>query len=203
MAHKTFISYKYSESRQLRDKILNALGGDASYYQGETSDSPDMTDLKTSTIKKNLTDMMYNTSVLIVIISPNMNKSKWIDWEIEYCLKEISRKDRTSKTNGIVGVIMKVNGNYDWFVNHLTNCHGTPVVNYNNELLYPIIYKNHFNSNPPKWHCSKCKTYDWMNGSYIEYIEEETFLIKPNKYIENAFQKSENNAYGYDLTKQR
>ena len=31
---------------------------------------------------------MYDTSVTIVIISPNMKKSKWIDWEIEYCLKD-------------------------------------------------------------------------------------------------------------------
>lgn len=51
MAHKTFISYKYSEARDLRDKILKALGKDAVYYQGETSDSPDLTDLKSETIK--------------------------------------------------------------------------------------------------------------------------------------------------------
>lgn len=44
MAHKTFISYKYSEARTLRDKIIDAMGEDASYYQGETSDSPDLTD---------------------------------------------------------------------------------------------------------------------------------------------------------------
>lgn len=110
MAHKTFISYKYSEARDLRDDIITALGEDASYYQGETSDSPDLTDTSTENIKKKLKDMMYDTSVTIVIISPNMKKSKWIDWEIEYCLKSITRKDRTSHTNGVVGVIMKYNG---------------------------------------------------------------------------------------------
>ena len=76
MAHKTFISYKYSEAQDLRDAILKALGDDASYYQGETSDSPDLTDKSTETIKKNLTDMMYGTSVTIVIISPDIKKSK-------------------------------------------------------------------------------------------------------------------------------
>lgn len=30
MAHKTFISYKYSEARQLRDDIIHALGDDGS-----------------------------------------------------------------------------------------------------------------------------------------------------------------------------
>ncbi len=107
MARKTFISYKYSEAQNLRDKIIKALGDDATYYQGETNDSPDLTDTTTENIKKNLTDMMHSTSVTIVIISPNLKKSNWVDWEIEYSLKEITRADTTSRTNGIVGVIMK------------------------------------------------------------------------------------------------
>lgn len=203
MAHKTFISYKYSEAQDLRDKIINALGKEADYYKGETSDSPDLTDTSTENIKKVLCDMMYDTSVTIVIISPHMKESKWIDWEIEYCLKNITRKDRTSHTNGVVGVIMKWNGGYDWFINHFYNYHGTPVVNYNNEYLYPIIYLNHFNSNPPQWHCGLCKSYDWLNGSYIEYVEEDAFLANPQLYINNAYDKSENDAEGYDLVKQR
>lgn len=107
MAHKTFISYKWSEAQQLRDDIIDALGEDASYYKGETSDSPDLTDTTTDNIKKNLRDMMYDTSVTIVIISPHMKESKWIDWEIEYCLKDETRKGRTSHNNGVVGVITK------------------------------------------------------------------------------------------------
>ena len=59
MAHKTFISYKWSEAQQLRDDIIDALGEDASYYKGETSDSPDLTDTTTDNIKKNLRNMMY------------------------------------------------------------------------------------------------------------------------------------------------
>ena len=92
MAHKTFISYKYDEAQRLRDDIIEALGDDATYYKGETSDSPDLTDTSTENIKKNLRDMMYDTSVTIVIISPNMKKSKWIDWEIEYFLKDSAEK---------------------------------------------------------------------------------------------------------------
>ncbi len=96
MAHKTFISYKYSEARETRDAILKAMGKDAVYYQGETSESPDLADTSTENIKRNLRDMIYGTSVTIVVISPEIKKSKWIDWEIEYFLKKISRKDRTS-----------------------------------------------------------------------------------------------------------
>ena len=95
-AHKTIVSYKYSEAQDLRDKIIEVLGDDATYYKGETSESPDLTDTSTENIKNKLKDMMYDTFVTIVIISLNMILSNWIDWELEYCLKNIKRKDRTS-----------------------------------------------------------------------------------------------------------
>lgn len=203
MAYKTFISYKYSEGQELRDKIIESLGDGATYYQGENSDSPDLTDTSTENIKRVLKDMMYDTSVTIVIISPNMKQSKWIDWELEYCLQNIKRKNRTSHTNGIVGVIMKYNGDYSWFKSTGTNCHGNITLSYQMDKVYSIISSNHFNSNPKQWHCSKCKTYDFMNGSYITFVEEEEFLKNPKKYIDNAYEKSENDALGYDLQKER
>ena len=91
MAHKTFISYKYSEATDLRDRIIEAMGDDATYYNGETSDSPDMSDESNRKIQEYLKDCMYPTSVTIVIISPHMKESHWIDWEISYCLKKISQ----------------------------------------------------------------------------------------------------------------
>lgn len=203
MAHKTFISYKYSEAQKLRDDIIEALGNDATFYKGETSDSPDLTDTSTENIKKNLTDMMYNTSVTIVIISPNMKKSKWIDWEIEYCLKNISRNGRTSYINGIVGVIMKYNGGYGWFKKQRINSDGCSSIIYESDKVYDIINNNRFNQNPKVYSCDICKTVNASTGSYIAYVEEEDFLSNPTKYINNAYDKSENDAAGYDLTKTR
>ena len=203
MAHKTFISYKYSEARDLRDRIIEALGDDATYYKGETSDSPDLTDTSTENIKKNLKDMMYDTSVTIVIISPNMKKSKWIDWEIEYCLKNITRKNRTSHTNGVVGVIMKYNGGYGWFKSSNQNEDGCLSISYEEAKVYDIINNNRFNQNPKIYSCTKCKTVNSLTGSYIAYVTEDDFLANPNKYINNAYDKSENDASGYDLVKTR
>ncbi len=120
--------------------------------------------------------MMYDTSVTIVVISPNIKESKWIDWEIEYSLKNIQRKNRTSHTNGVVGVIMKYNGDYSWFKSTGINCHGNVTSSYQMDKVYKIISNNHFNSNPKQWHCSKCEAYDFMNGSYITFVEEEDFL---------------------------
>lgn len=202
MAHKTFISYKYSEAQQLRDDIISALGDDVTYYKGETSDSPDLTDTSTENIKKNLTDMMYDTSVTIVILSPNMIQSEWIDWEIEYCLKEITRKNRTSRTNGVVGVVMKYNGGYSWLRSTTTNSDGHNSTSTDSSKLYDIINKNRYNQTPTEYYCEKCKTFDRLTGSYISIIEEEEFLQDPNKFIDNAFEKSENTK-NYELTKKR
>ena len=203
MSHKIFISYKYSEAQKLRDDIIDALGDGASYYKGETSDSPDLTDTSTENIKKNLRNMMYDTSVTIVIISPSVKKSKWIDWEIEYCLKNNTRKDRTSHTNGVVGVIMKQNGGYGWFKSTHTNSDGCSSITYETSKVYDIINNNRFNQNPNKYSCNICKTFNSLTGSYIAYVEEDDFLDDPQKYIDNAYNKSENDAEGYDLTKKR
>lgn len=192
MAHKTFISYKYSESKELRDRIVKSLGDDANYYLGETSESPNMSDETTQYIKEKLKDMIYSTSVTIVIISPNMKQSNWIDWEIEYSLKQIKRGDRTSSTNGVVGVVMKYNGGYSWLRTAKTNSDGHTGILTNNEYLYDIIIKNRFNQDPKEYTCEVCENVDFLTGSYISLIKEDDFLNNPNKYIENAYVKSKN-----------
>ncbi len=202
MARKTFISYKYSEACGLRDRIIKALGSDATYYQGETSDSPDLTDYKTETIKEHLKDMIFGTSVTIVVISPNMTDSEWIDWEIEYSLREYSRNGKASKSNGIVGVAMKVAGGYDWLRTTTKHEDGHTSVSNNESKLYPIINNNRFNENPKVYHCTKCKTVDRLSGSYISIIEEDEFLEDPSKFIENAYEKCQN-IHRYTLNKTR
>ncbi len=202
MARKTFISYKYSEAQDLRDEIIEKLGDDATYYKGETADSLFLTETTTESIKKNLTDMMYDTSVTIVIVSPKMKKSKWIDWEIEYCLKEISRQGRTSKTNGVVGVIQKIDGGYQWFVTTTQKPDGCSVRSYDTSKLYDIINNNRYKRKDGTYACATCKTYSQLDGSYISLIDEDVFLADSEKYIENAFEKSEN-ADDFDLKKER
>jgi hypothetical protein len=189
MAHKTFISYKYSEAQRLRDDIIEALGENASYYQGETSDSPNLTDYTTETIREHLKDMIFDTTVTIVIISPHMTESEWIDWEIEYSLREYSRNGRKSKSNGIVGVVMKVDGGYDWLRTTTQHEDGHTSTNNDTSKLYKIINDNRFNENPKVYSCDKCKTVDRLTGSYISLIPEDEFLEDPDCFIENAYQK--------------
>lgn len=203
MAKETFIAYKYSEAQGLRDEIIKQLGDDASYYQGETAESPDLTDTSVENIKENLKNMIFGTSVTIVIVSPNLKNSKWVDWEIEYSLKEYKRENTTSRTSGIVGVVMKVNGGYDWLISSYQNPDGCSTRSIDNTRLYDIIKNNRFNLDTDnKYSCPTCKTFDQLNGSYISLIEEDRFLKNPKHFIENAYNKSKS-IENYKLSKQR
>lgn len=189
MARKTFISYKYSESKELRDKIINSLGSDATYYKGENGYSPDMSSYTSFTIKEYLKNMIYDTSVTIVILSPNMKASNWIEWEIEYSLKSISRNDRTSKTNGIVCVVKKEPYyGYNW----MKDFYG----NWQLDKLFPIIKKNMNNAKNKIFNA-----YLGLSQNYIDIVTEDEFLIYPQKYIEAAHEKSKNIDH-YNITKQ-
>ena len=42
-----------------------------------------------------------------------------------------------------------------------------------------------------------------LEGSYIAYVTEDDFLSDPSIYIDNAYEKSENDAAGYKLVKSR
>lgn len=199
---KTFISYKHSEAQTLRDKIIESLGEAALYYKGETSTSPNLTDTSTQNIKNNLKNMIFDTTVTIIVVSPNIKQSKWIDWEIEYSLKEYKRNSRASKTNGIVAVIQKINGDYSWIRKKNIENDGHSTYTNDTSFLFDIINNNRFNQVPKEYICEDCLTVDANKGSYISIIEEDDFLKNPDFYIENAYQKSQN-VENYNLKKNK
>lgn len=203
MAHKTFISYKYSDAKGLRDRIIESLGSDATYYRGEDGYSDDLSSLKAETIKGRLKDMLFDTTVTIVIVSPEMLQSNWIDWEIEYSLREYERNGTTSHTNGVVGVVMNDwTGGTGWIKTNHNNADGCSSVSYNESKLFNIINKNRFNQAPKKYACESCRTVNSLNGSYIALVGQDDFLADPTRYIENAYDKSQK-LWNYDLWKTR
>ncbi len=68
--------------------------------------------------------------------------------------------------------------------------------------LYPIITDNRYNQKKKIHTCLNCKTYSSLDGSYISLVDESDFITDPDKYIENAFAKSEK-ANEFELSKQR
>ena len=194
MARETFISYKYSdvveghENNNLRDRIIKKLDGAGRFYNGEKKFSEDLSGYSAYTIKEYLKEMIKGTTVTIVILSPNVLFSKWVDWEIQYSLREIPFDDYTSHTNGIVAVVQKNpdiwGNNYSWMEDICGN--------WDLNRCPKLIRDNR--GNKKNW-ASWSLAYD-----YIEIVSEDKFLINPNKYIEEAYMKSQN-INSYKLTK--
>lgn len=200
MAHKTFISYKYSDSRWLRDRIIEALGNDAVYYKGEDGYTQDLSGYKAETIKKHLKEKIFDTSVMIVVISPEMLESEWIPWEIEYALRVVERGGRCSRPNGLVGVIKEVSGGYAWIKQYASHQDGCVTWRCDDSKLPAIVRRNRYNQNPKVYSCERCRCVDWLDGSYIALVEERDFLANPGRFIDNAYEKSRNSD-GYTIVK--
>ncbi|MDE7372703.1 MAG: TIR domain-containing protein [Clostridia bacterium] len=187
MAHKTFISYKHSEAQDLRDCIIRRLGRDAVYYRGEISDSPDLPDFRTGTIRRNLADMIYDTSVMVVIVSPQMLKSRWMEWEIKCALQNQSRDGRASHVNGIVCVVQK-----DYRYNSFDPYSWAKYCgDWASWKLFDII--RHNRNNKSIWNPN-------LSSHYIDIVTEDEFLKQPLKYIDDAYNKSQKLSY-YEIAK--
>ena len=195
MARKTFISYKYSDvvagaSNNLRDRIIAKLGEDAKFYRGEDGYTKDLSSYSAAYIKETLKKMIRDTSVTILILSPNMKLSQWMNWELSYSLSEITRNGRISHSNGVIAVVQKretygFGSGYDWFMSwnggwDMNKAFELVRDNQGNKKLYA---PNSFSSN------------------YIDIVSEDKFLRDPNKYIEEAYEKSQYINY-YNVHKQ-
>ena len=135
MGYKIFVSYKYKDNdverlpgvtepvwpRHYVDYMQkNVLRGE-DIYKGEKSNE-DISMLTEERIWEHLKEKIYDSSMTIVVISPNMkeshkmDKSQWIPWEISYSLRKQSRNNRTSQNNAILAIILpNKNGSYGYF----------------------------------------------------------------------------------------
>lgn len=135
MGKKIFVSYKYADQdvaplpchyrttvRSYVDKLENYFDITDHIYKGE-SDDEDLSWLSEDAIWEKLKDRIYDSSVTIVMISPNMrepnkrDKSQWIPWEVSFSLKETTRNDKTSHTNAMLAIVLPDRyGSYDYLI---------------------------------------------------------------------------------------
>ena len=174
---KIFVSYKYKDSdvRMLSgvtqptwpcdyvDYIQHHVMSNDDIYKGEKSDE-DISDWSEERIWNHLKDKIHDSSVTIVLISPNMKeagkwqRSQWIPWEISYSLRETPRNDRTSHNNAILAVILPNKcGSYDY---------------YDKDKLFPILKDN-------------------IDNGYIYVVTWDDFLKYPRVDIDLAISYKE------------
>ena len=120
MGRKIFVSYKYADENvypvpnvsDYRPKVRDYV----TWLERKFSDRSD------DYIWMKLKDRIYDSTITIVLISPNMkeayrwDKSQWIPWEIAYSVRETTRNDYTSHANAVLGVVLPDKYNrYDYY----------------------------------------------------------------------------------------
>lgn len=221
MGKKIFISYKYADQdvaplsghnwlnpttvRSYVDALENYFDHTDDIYKGE-SDDEDLSYYSEDTIWGKLKDRIFDSSVTIVMISPNMkvayksDRSQWIPWEVSFSLKETTRNDRTSHTNAMLAIVLPDrNGSYDYYLTQ-TNCGS---ITHHTDRLFKIIRENKFNKlNANRNLCPQCGCLHYHGEcSYIEAVKWCDFILMPNFYINNAVIRLENK-YLFDIKKE-
>ncbi len=208
MGKKIFISYKYAdtsvqqlirnacwETTKVRDYVdeLQDKLADTSHINKGEKDGEDLSRFKDDTIASKLRDKIYDSSVTVVLISPNMKESwkqesdQWIPWEISYSLRETTRADRTSRTNAILAVVLPDrNGSYDYAMT-TNQCGYCSCVNFHLQSMFSIIKNNTFNrkefeSSP----CIKNQVIRKWPFSYIHIVRWDRFINNIDTCLDEA-----------------
>lgn len=223
-SRKVFVSYKYKDSdvlaldeytptddtdylytpRHYVDKIIETIGEDH-IYKGEVS-GDDASHLTDDTIDTRLKGKIFDSSVTIVLISPNMKDAwepeneQWIPNEIAYSLRNKTRNGKTSSTNGMLAVALPdMNGSYDYAVVK-KDC---GVRTWQTNTFFKILADNMFNRyDKNRKSCDACGGYHHhgTDHSYIHPIKWENFITDPNTYIDRAAELRDQ-LDEFDLTK--
>lgn len=230
MSKKIFVSYKYWDNSVYQDNTLDKISNPnfisckqitPRSYLNELSnilndyaiekwekDDEDLSNFKDETIRSKLRDKIYDSSITIVLISPNMNdktqaeQNQWIPWEISYSLKEYTRNNRTSKSNAMIAIVLPdIRNCYDYCIEYNNFC-DTNILKFDS-CSFNIISKNFFNKKEPKtYKCSKCNYLHFIgtDSHYFAYAKWIDFKNNPSKYIDIALE-NQLNIDNYRITK--
>lgn len=223
MSKKIFISYKYGDTNVLplkhpyieqldptkvRDYVtaMQEFLLDDHINKGEADDES-LEGFQDTTIESKLRDKIYDSSVTIVVISPQMKNpympesDQWIPWEVAYSLREKTREDRTSRTNAMLAIVLPDrNGSYGYFIEDRKCCSIACRI-YRMDTLFTVLRKNMFSRkmNDAR-NCNQGATIHFGEHSYILSAKWDEFKATPNMFIERAIKINENIG-DYEITK--
>lgn len=226
MGHKIFVSYKHkdddvynlnycdnSTARSYVDELERILKNSSNIYKGEKDDE-DLSYLNDDTIWEKLKDKIYDSTLTIVFISPNMreenkkDRDQWIPWEISYSLKEPKRKNEqgqevTSRTNAMLAVVLPdSNNSYSYYLEEHACCLSSCRTHYTGKL-FKILRENKFNiKNTLSKNCKNDLNKKIYTGecSYIEAVKWKDFIANIDYYIDKAYIRLDN-IENYNISK--
>ena len=198
--------YQYKDSRDYVDALQSVLEDEGYINKGETDDS-DMSGLSETTIHQELAKRMSDSTVTIVLISPNMKEQwksetqQWIPWEVSYSLRTKTFKTgRRKKPSAMIAVVLpNMFNSYNYYIKGST-CRHCDTLTYDTDTLFPILDNNMFNSkHPERTKCSHCNTFTYTGEScYIDSVTWDDFIEDVDTYIEEALERQRNRA-DYDI----
>ena len=217
MARKIFVTYKHDDgavqpinggttARAYVDKLIDIFEGDE-IYKGEGDE--DLSEFKDETIATRLKDKIHDSSITLVLISPNMKEKleyepdQWIPWEVSYSLKEITRDNRTSQTNAMLAVVLPDNNSsYDYFLQEdaCPHCHCTIL---RLGKLFQILRDNMFNKKQPDHNDCSYHTSPPHEGehSYVLSVKWKGFVEDRENYLKRA-EDIRDNIDAYNIKKE-
>lgn len=194
MGRKIFISYKYSDSsvkrlspyreataRDYVDILQAKLERDGIHINKGEKDGESLAQFKDETIQTELSNKIFDSSVTIVLLSPNMKEwwhsesEQWIPWEISYSLKNKRRSASTSKRNAILLVTLPdQSGSYSYV---------------DNDKFYFNIIKNNRDNLRYSYPAEKLK--NGCSNSYMLKCNWDNFISNINGWINAAVEIKE------------
>lgn len=229
MGKKIFVSYKYADSdveklpyrsyldqivepttvRHYVDHLQTVFAADDHINKGER-DGESLAGFKDSAIESRLRDKIWDSSITLVLISPNMKESwnreddQWIPWEISYSLSEYRRNGRTSTLNAVLAIVVPDrNSSYGYYIQEdmcpYCNCRILQ-----SDKTFEIITRNMFNRKDiEEADCSGSHSGIRIykgDSSYIEVVKWADFIGNPTYWLGRA-ELLRNSAASFNIVK--
>lgn len=209
MGHKVFVSYKYKDDNvaslegynkgTVRDYVDylqdNKFSGDD--LNKAEDDDEDLSTFKDETIRTKLKQKIWDSSITLVLISPNMvewlksEKDQWIPWEIAYSLRTQTKMNSRSLPNAILAVVLPSRfDSYEYFITHWAytdeSSKRKTVRTIHTDQTFQIIGRNMFNKKDPITKNVNGRTVYFGDSSYAITVKWEDFISNMDNYIEQS-----------------
>ena len=199
MARKVFISFRYKDGNKYKEDLSKLFASSNTVIN--CSENVDRSRMSEETIKRYLYDKLKNTSVTIVLLTPEaINHQKkyngfsyvyddWIYDEIKYSLDD----RENNGCNGLIAVYTPEAK--DLVIDNSSNTETITIKDFDN-----LVRKNMFNVKPTYKHNPKNGIYDSKLDHYCSLISWDDFINYFDMYIELAESKREKKEE-YDVKK--